>query len=375
LATDIGAKSSTLSDLEGQLSQNQQTLAALLRKAAQAQNVSLLELLTNGTPLNQIFEEADAEEILKENINSVMESTKTLASSTESARSALQTQEDSETDAKQALQYQENLVKNNQAQLDALLAQSKQTQETYQTFVDSLQSRIDQIKAQLFQLSGGGAAIPFGAALTYAQTVESQTGVDPAFLLAIIQQESNLGSNVGKCYLTDTTSGAGINVSTGNTFPNVMKPSRDIQPFLAITKSLGFDPLKTVVSCPIPSAGGYGGAMGPAQFIPSTWTIYISRIASALNISVPNPWNPPDAFMAAGLYFEDLGAKGTISNSYTINRTAACHYYSGENCYASNGSANVGLSYGDSVMTRAENIQECMINPIEHPEDGIPSGC
>jgi len=100
--------------------------------------------------------------------------------------------------------------------------------------------------------------------------------------------------------------------------------------------------------------------MGPAQFIPSTWQLYEGRIASALGVSTPNPWEPRHAFMASGTYLADLGAG---SGSYTAERRAALQYYAGGNWQ----SAGVQF-YGDQVMQRAQNIQTNMINPIDAAE-------
>jgi membrane-bound lytic murein transglycosylase B len=174
--------------------------------------------------------------------------------------------------------------------------------------------------------------------------------IDPAYLLAELTQESNLGANVGKCYLTQTdttgpTAGYGFNISSGKVWPNLMKPSRDVQPFLDITASLGLDPLKTVVSCPIASAGGYGGAMGPAQFIPSTWKLFQSRLRTDLGGDTPNPWNPQHAFMAASMYLTDLGAVG---GSTASQLRASCKYY---------GSGGSTCSYGRNVQTLKNSIQ------------------
>jgi membrane-bound lytic murein transglycosylase B len=137
-----------------------------------------------------------------------------------------------------------------------------------------------------------------------------------------------------------------------------MKPGRDTVPFQTITAALGRDPSKTLVSCPI-GGSGYGGAMGPAQFIPSTWTLLETRIASALGETTPDPWYPQDAFMASALYLTDLGASGT---SYTANRNAACKYYSGRKC---DSKAPANSFYGDSVMNKATSIQQQMIDPLQ----------
>ncbi len=127
-----------------------------------------------------------------------------------------------------------------------------------------------------------------------------------------------------------------------------MKPSRDVAPFLEITGALGVDWQTTVVSCPL--SVGYGGAMGPAQFIPSTWKLFQGRITANVGHTA-NPWQAEDAFMASALYLADLGA---ASQSYTAERNAACRYYSGRSCSGSN------TFYGDQVMNRVNNLDANM---------------
>jgi hypothetical protein len=52
----------------------------------------------------------------------------------------------------------------------------------------------------MYELLGGGKQIDFGEAVTIAKWVSGQvSGVEPAFLLAILTQESSLGKNVGTC--------------------------------------------------------------------------------------------------------------------------------------------------------------------------------
>jgi membrane-bound lytic murein transglycosylase B len=127
-----------------------------------------------------------------------------------------------------------------------------------------------------------------------------------------------------------------------------MSPTRDVPPFLALSLGLGFDPHHQVVSCPIASAGGWGGAMGPAQFIPSTWKSYASRVASGSGKSIANPWDPKDAIMAMSLYLGDLGAD---AGGYTAEHTAAAKYYAG------GGWAGVGQGYANQVMAKVSSIQ------------------
>jgi membrane-bound lytic murein transglycosylase B len=234
-----------------------------------------------------------------------------------------------------------------------LLALSKAQQQNYQSEITKRQAKAAQIRSALFSLRDT-SAIPFGKALEYATVSGNATGVRPAFLLAILTQESNLGQNVGTCFVTDFTTGDGKKISSGAFVSGVMKPSRDVQPFLRITAALGRDPASTRVSCPLST--GYGGAMGPSQFIPSTWELFQSRIAAALNVSATDPWEPRHAFMASSIYLGDLGAN---AQTYSAERNAACKYYSGRACGVSG-----NTFYGDQVMAKAASIQKDMIDPL-----------
>ena len=233
------------------------------------------------------------------------------------------------------------------------MAVSQGKEKTYAEILADRQQKASQIRAVLFPLRDA-VAIPFGTALQYADAASIKTGVPASLILAILQQESNLGANVGSCNLTNLSTGETKSVKTGATFANGIHPTRDLPILKELLSALGGDPLQTKVSCPIAGVPGYGGAMGPAQFIPSTWKLMENRVASALSKSAPDPWNPQDAIMAMGLFLQ--GLLGHTGDTYTDQRTAACRYYSGRTCYGSRG-ANVGLSYGNSVMKKAANIQ------------------
>jgi membrane-bound lytic murein transglycosylase B len=106
---------------------------------------------------------------------------------------------------------------------------------------------------------------------------------------------------------------------------------------------------------------GYGGAMGPSQFIPSTWQLYAPRIESATAVSTANPWDPRDAIMATALYLSDLGAG---LQTYTAERNAACKYYSGRSC---DSRSPPNASYGNSVTAKADTIQQT-IDYLANPQ-------
>jgi len=111
----------------------------------------------------------------------------------------------------------------------------------------------------------------------------------------------------------------------------------------------------TPVSCPLgkvfTSSRGYGGAMGPSQFIPSTWILYEKRLEERLDVPFANPWDAKHAIMATALYMQDLGAAG---GTYTAERNAACRYYSGRAC---DNKKPTNFTYGDSVIKKADGFQ------------------
>jgi len=363
LGSNIADDQSHISDLEGHISAGKQSLSDLLRKTNELDAYSLPEVLLSQSTVTGFFNDVDTFQSIQTGLQSTFDMLQTDEASTSAEKDALTTRKNTETDARYAIQQQEAAVKSDQTQQKQLLSISKGNEKAYSSLVATQALKAAQIRAALFPLAGGGKAIPFGTAYQYAQVVQQKTGVPPAFLLAILTQETNLGGNVGTCYLTDPSSGSGINSRTGSMVAKVMRPSRDVQPFLSIVQSLNGDYTKTVVSCP--QSGYWGGGMGPAQFSPSTWILQDlnDRIRQFIGIStMPNPWDSQTAFIAAGIYLSDLGAD---SSSYSAQKNAACKYNSGQICYnAVTGKPNLGLSYGNSVMALANKIQTTEINPL-----------
>ncbi len=342
LGGEIVKKNSTIQTLTQKIESEKESLAQLIRKNREIDDRPLLSLILSEDTISDAYGDVDAFASLNKAIDQSVHQISGMRSDTESEKKILEQKKNQETDIKVQLEKEKKQVEQNEKEKQGLLSISKNKEASYQAIIAEQQKRVGEIKARLFSLAGVSQAIRFDAALGYAEAASAQTSVAPAFLLAIITQESKLGANVGKCYLTDAVSGAGVS-STGKAWPNLMKPSRDVQPFMNIIARFGLDPYKTVVSCPIAGVAGYGGAMGPAQFIPSTWKLFESRITAITGSS--NPWSPRDAFTASALYLSDLGAKG---DSYTAQIKAACKYY---------GSGGSSCSYGKSVMKLRDSIQ------------------
>jgi membrane-bound lytic murein transglycosylase B len=252
----------------------------------------------------------------------------------------LESQLAEETQLRQVQQLQESDLQAQKQKKNTLISQTKGQEQAFQSLIKNKQQTAAEIRAALFQLTGTHA-IPFGTALQYAQLASQRTGIRPAFLLGIIAEESNLGENVGK----------------GN-WQTDMGPGQKAM-FQVITSSLGLNPDSMPVSKK--QFYGFGGAMGPAQFIPNTWAGYAGYTTSGYDASrdrigpltgnhPPNPWNPQDAFMASAIFLTDNGAgAGTRQAEF---RAAMC-YLAG--CGGVN---NPDLQfYGNQVASLAAGFQ------------------
>ena len=356
LAQGITEKSRTVVSLSKRLDNEKQSLAQLIRKTNELDEASFTETVLANDSLSDFFLDLDSFDAIRAGLKNSSDALKSAKIETQAAQDALEERKQKESDAKADLERNKQLVISNQSDKKKLLSITKNKEKEYQAVLTDRKKKAAEIRAALFALRDSGE-INFGKALDYANLVSAKTGVRPAFLLAIFMQESSFGKNQGSCYLKDQNTGAGTSVKTGSVKAKVMNPTRDVPPFLTITRSLGKDPFNTLVSCP--QEVGWGGAMGAAQFIPSTWNILTSRITAALGSDVADPWSARDAFMAAGIYLTDIGAQ---SGSYSAERDAACRYFSGSKCSKSSWAA----TYGNQVMSKAANIQTTMIDPLQN---------
>jgi membrane-bound lytic murein transglycosylase B len=297
--------------------------------------------------VTEFFNDLDAFTSIKTDLRALFADIRSAKAQTEKEKADLALKQNQTADARYEVEIQQKKIAANKTETQKLLSIKANEEKEYQKVLVERQAKAAALRAALFPLRDAGA-ITFGNALAYAKEAQAKTGVRPAFILAILTQESNLGENVGQCYLTDNATGAGVGKNTGNSFAKVMSPTRDVPPFLELAFKLGFDPHRQVVSCPIASAGGWGGAMGPAQFIPSTWDIYANRVAKINSVPVANPWNPKDAITAMSAFLADLNAD---AGGYSAEHKAAARYYAGSYW------ATAGRGYANSVMALAEKIQ------------------
>lgn len=328
LSGEIQTTTSKIADVEDEIGVNKNALSTLIRKVDENDRKGLIEVLLENPELSDFFGSVNDLMVVQDSLNASLKRLVELKGELITQKEVLAL-EKSDVEALRAYQLQQRqAVDLTQSEKEELLRITKGNESTYQGLLTVTAARAAQIRNRLFELLGGGQ-LSFGQAYELAKIAERATGVRAALILAVLDRESALGRNVGRC-----------------SYETAMHPTRDVPAFLQITKELGLDPETTLVSCPN-ADGVYGGAMGPAQFIPSTWMLYKNSIAAATGNRPPSPWRNQDAFVATGLYLRDAGA-----NSSEL--MAAAKYYCGSNwqrwvC------TNV---YGQAVVDKAAQFEE-----------------
>jgi hypothetical protein len=359
LSDQIGEKEVVLSILEERLKQQQDSLADLVRKDAMTDDVTLVEMMLSHDNLSDFFTVAATYQNLKDSLNESLSILHNIRGDTTDQKGQLEGKQETEAEMRRIQELEQERIEQKEKHKESILTVTKGEERQYQALLDSQRQTAAQLRNALFQLLGGGGAIPFPEAIRLAKYAGGVTGVDTALILAILEQETNLGSNLGSCLFTDQSSSK-----------PVMHPTRDEPVFLALSGVLGFDPYTRKVSCPIYQGGervGWGGAMGPSQFIPSTWAMYGGLVSNGSGGWVysqgsdvirringgtgpANPFNNQDAFIATALLLRDNGANGTQSG----DKLAALRYYAGWG-----GATNpANAFYGDQVMNRKSRLAQ-----------------
>lgn len=326
-------------------------LGGILRSIHYQNKKSPVEVLLAEEDLSNFFDDLVSLEMLNKKNKELLDSIKSLKENLEDKKKELDVEKNDLEKMVELQQIKKAQNAETKKEQEYYLALTEQEYQQQLREKQEVEQRAAEIKNRIFEMVGVPDAPTFGEAYEIAKQVEKTTNVRAELVLAVLTQESNIGKNVGQCYLKDKNTGSGVVAYNGKTVARVMKPSRDVTPFLSITRELGRDPYETPVSCPM--SYGYGGAMGPAQFIPSTWIMYKNRIQHLIG-RAPDPWNIKDAFMAAAVYLSDSGA---TNHSYNSEFNAVLCYFAGPNWYNSSYKEIYKRDYGYPVMNIVDRYE------------------
>lgn len=328
---------------EEKLDLHRAALASYIRALDQTDKESLTEVLLKNGRLSDFFDSLKNLEDTQSNLQNTIVDIKELKMEMENKKEQLGDKLTELERLNNLQQQQKRNLDQEKSTKDKLLKDTKGQEAKFQELVKKSIKDIEVIRAQVTYLQQNGVSVE--DAIKYGQLAAIAAGIRPAFLIAVLEVESGLGRNVGRC----NREGDPPSKSW-----RVIMHSRDHQPFVQITSSLGLNIDTTAVSCPQYVNGrqyGWGGAMGPAQFIPSTWMGYKDEVARITGRSPANPWNIEDAFTASAL---KLAKGGATSKTRAGEVAASKAYYSGRST-CSSAPCN---SYANAIQNKARIIEE-----------------
>ncbi|MBI4993687.1 lytic murein transglycosylase [Candidatus Wolfebacteria bacterium] len=329
---EINATESKISAREKEIDFNRKALSRVLQNIYENESKKTIEILLANPQLSDFFGDLNNLLVVQDNVKIVLQKIVDLKEKLIDEKETLAIERADAQELKGYVDAQKSNVQKTQSEKNTILKTTKGKESEYQKVLAETKKTAAEIRKQIFKFLGGGE-LDFEEAYKLAKVAEKSTGVRAALILAVLDRESALGKNVGQC-----------------DYKKAMHPTRDIPIFLVIVNELGLaNNLQSgmlKVSC-ANADGAYGGAMGPAQFIPSTWNMYKNKIADITGSNPPNPWKNADAFVATALYLKESGA---VSNE----RIAAAKYYCGGrwNRYVC---TNV---YGQKVVEKAKKFQD-----------------
>ena len=350
---DIKRKDTQIGVLSGKISRIRTDLQANVLLLYRQNTSSLIEALLSYSSLSQFFSSLNQLENVQAEIQNSLSDLRGTKKETEEARNELQEFKEGQ-EALRALQELERVtIERNKKEKDELLRVTKGKEALFQQILTQKKKNLAALKNQLFYLEKTGVSAE--DALKYAKLAADRVGIRPEFLLALLEVES------GKQY-QDGVISAGTYVGTGNwktdmydCYINLGKRAtaeNQKAAFFEITSKLGYDADRMPVSRR--PYYGCGGAMGAAQFIPTTWLLFEDRVSRVTGHNPPNPWDAEDAFTAAAIFLADSGA---TSKTEAGEKRAAQTYISGRPSCPSSGSARTAcLGYSRQVLSLSREI-------------------
>lgn len=354
-----------------QISEKKEAISSALRSLHKTQNTSMVSVFLAHNTISEFFGSLTNIILVQNTLQSALADIVILRENLLAQKEELSLSKRDTENLRNAQEIQRNNLQGLQGQRRNLLTATRGREAEYQNLLEETKKTAAEIRSRIFQMIGGGE-LSFENAFQIARLVQDATGVRAALLLAVLDRESGLGINVGRCTYNQIIPQTGL---------PVMHPTRDIPVFEAIAanlKNAGIAPGDPIpVSCPILRDGNHGGAMGPSQFIPSTWAIFggyernssgnwvynpsKDRISQVTGNRPSSPWNNTDAFTATGLYLKQLMSTRACNNygneipsirQTLIERCAAAMYYAGGRWYT------YRFWYGDAVVKRADRLEE-----------------
>lgn len=349
---EILKKETGIADLETKIAKSRKSLSASLFALYTYDHESIISVFFKKITLSEFFATLAGIKQVQAKIQEGLETFHADVKDLEQEQAELEDFRQEQNDIKSLQEVERRFLTDKKKEKDKLLKETQGKETVFQQILSSKKRDIATLRTQLFYLERTG--ITAEDAIKFAELAAKRTGIRTAFLLALLEVET------GRQF-EDGVISVGTNIGTGNwkrdmydCYIALKKPKTaeaQKQAFFSITAELGLDPDKMPVSRR-PSYG-CGGAMGPAQFIPTTWLLFKDRVANLSGHTPPSPWIVEDAFTASALYLADSGA---ASQSEAGEIRAAKTYISGSpNC-----STSICRWYANTIISLSRSIDRVL---------------
>jgi len=318
---EIKKREKAISELEGKLRDYIQVLEAILKAIYEYDQESSLELLIFGNTLSEVFQKFEELERMREALRSTILDIKKAKLKLEEEKNNLEEAKKTKLELKSLREIRRQsllLSRREQASILQKLAQAKTPLEREMVRIEAelqqLKIAMEKIRSYLLKWTLTGN-ITWSSIFKAVSNASAMTGVREALLLGVLQAETRFGQNLGKAgrtkeYCIDRWGGS----------------SREYDALVQICSRFGYDPNNVPMS--------RSCAIGPSQFLPSTWLAY-----ERLCPGIYNPWDLNHAVLATACY---LNRNGATSG----NESGALFVY------------NQSSSYVKAVLSYAETWQE-----------------
>lgn len=351
-AIEISQRTHGIGVLTQKIEKGRRGLAASIVVLSTAENDNVLTVLLKHRSLSDFFTSLYNLQKIQSDVQDQLTVFKGDRVTYEREREELLEYQEEQQTLKSLQDVERRFIAQKKLEKDELLRLTRGKEAVFQQLLKSKKRDIATLKSQLFYLEKTGITAEEAVAL--ADAAARLAGIRTSFLLALLEVET------GKQF-EDGVISVGTNLGTGNWRRDMYECYRQIgkpktaeaekTAFFQITDKLGLDPDAMKVSRR-PNYG-CGGAMGPAQFLPSTWLTFEARVAGLTGHNPPSPWDAGDAFTAAAIFLADAGADSQTSAGEI---RAAKTYLSGQpNC-----AKLVCRSYANRIIALARDIDRTL---------------
>ncbi|HEX7586261.1 MAG TPA: lytic murein transglycosylase [Patescibacteria group bacterium] len=286
IETDIARREAELKNLNDRAELNKSMLAEYIRQVYYTdQEDPIVRLTIENGKLNNIVENFDSIVVIKGKIIDALQIIKDAKVMNEKTKLALADQQQNKQRVLQTQKVEQADIVDNIQEAQATVAELNEK-------IAELKSALSSFLGKSYSTKDIDDAVKFAS---------NATGIRKEFLQAELIVETGYGTFTGGCRYNDTK--------------NLRMRTTDKNEFLKIAaeleKAYGGNYKNKKLSCTPKRNGvffGYGGAMGVAQFMPTTWVGYKSKISAKTGSSPADPWDLADGITGMAIKLATGGA-------------------------------------------------------------------